>query len=222
MRVIDIPAHLLFLATEHPFLFFPIAIVAALILFRRSRHRLNLVGPALVVALLNLFFGPYLSSYLLYKIGEPGSAEVTDAHATSIRYNGHNVVGYDVLLRTVEGKVVESSFDDIDGNLYSPSRYDTSGMGDRFKVRYLPTFPQDFVIVTDDDSPWAHRLVCSPLEGKLAAAKSKFEFDNQGATYRDAYIAAIEVVIAGYCYHDNESILAYYREELDKAKAGKP
>ncbi|HUH84710.1 MAG TPA: hypothetical protein VLX85_08860, partial [Stellaceae bacterium] len=61
MRLIDIPAHLLFLVTEHPLLFLVAACVAGVILFRRTRHRLNLVGPALIRGAPQSLFGSYLS-----------------------------------------------------------------------------------------------------------------------------------------------------------------
>jgi len=42
-----------------------------------------------------------------------------------------------------------------------------------------------------------------------------------GPTYRDAYVAAIEAVIAGDCYEENVDILAEYRCEIEQANAGR-
>lgn len=71
--------------------------------------------------------------------------------------NDHNVRGYDGLIKKLDGTVVQAGFEDDDFNVY-PSHNETiyPGGGDQFNVRYLEHFPQDFVILSEHGSPWAH------------------------------------------------------------------
>jgi hypothetical protein len=216
MRLVDIPAHILFLAAEHRFLCIAIPIVLAVLAPRRKK----VVVLAWPLAFLNVFFGPNLSAYVLYAVGAPGPAQVTGTFGTATVYNNHRVVGYNVQLKNEGGEVIETSFEDDDFNLYPSANVAVYPQpGERFNVRYLTTFPRDFVIVTNDDSPWARRLACAPLNQRLFEAERKYEFANRGPAYRNGYIAAIEAVIAGACYSDNEDILEAYRRDIDRVKA---
>lgn len=81
--------------------------------------------------------------------------------------------------------------------------------------------PQDFVIITDDDSPWARHLACGPLEQKMFEAERKYEFADRAPDYRGPYIETIEAAIAGGCFDDNADILQAYRNKIEDVKAGR-
>ena len=49
-------------------------------------------------------------------------------------------------------------------------------VGDVFTVRYPAGFPARFVIVADDDSPWARSLRCGRLQSALDAAQRNLDF----------------------------------------------
>jgi hypothetical protein len=107
-----------------------------------------------VLGFLNAFFGTEIAADVLHGFGEKGSATITGSHDTSTIYNDHDVVGYHVLLSTADDKVVETSFEDDDFNIYPPKNSVVyPGIGDHFSVYYLRSFPEDFVIVDNDDSP---------------------------------------------------------------------
>jgi len=55
----------------------------------------------------------------------------------------------------------------------------TARPGEKFKVRYLLSFPRDFVIITNDDSPWARGLACNSLEQRVFEAERKYEFGDR-------------------------------------------
>ena len=147
-----------------------------------------IVIPLFVV---NLVAGTWVSTWLVYHLGEAGSATITASRPTGTVYNNHFVRAYDVLIRTAEGPVVETGFADDDFNIYPQhnlTRYPAGG--DRFTVRYLRHYPKNFVIVGDDGSPWAHGLVCDRLEQQVQDAVAKNNFAPDSAAYRAAMEAA--------------------------------
>ncbi len=183
------------------FLALPVAIVLPLLL--RGLGLFRFVWPIPLFILLgvaNLLFGTELNSLLIYRFGAAGRATITGSYATSTQYNNHNVRGHNVLIRTADGQVVETSFEDDDFNIYPPhNRVTYPGQGDEFSVRYVQTWPKDFIIVADDDSPWAHGLRCAQLRRDVAEAGDKRGFAPDSADYRKAYTAAVAAARAGGC-----------------------
>jgi len=213
--VTDVPAHLLFLAANHRFLL----LVAAIGAFALPKTLRVFVW---LFAFLNIFFGTYVSSFVIDTVGATGRAQVTSTYGTSTFYNNHNVVGYNVQIKTADGSIVETSFEDDDFNEYPGSNtFVTPGPGDKFNVRYLPSFPRDFVIITNDDSPWARGLACSSLQQSVSEAERKYEFGDRAPAYRSPYVDAIEAAIAGGCYDGNADILQTYRNKTEAVKSGR-
>jgi uncharacterized membrane protein YwzB len=211
----DFPAHLMFLAANHRFLLIAAAIAAAFVLPKK------ITGLVWLFVLLNIVVGTYISSYIIAKIGVTGSAQVTSTYGTSTVYNNQYVIGYNVQIKTADGKIVETSFEDDDFNeVPAANTFVAPGPGETFNVRYLPSFPQDFVIITNDDSPWARGLACQSLEQRVFEAERKYEFADRAFSYRDPYIDAIEAAIAGGCY-GNADILQTYRNKIEAMKAGR-
>jgi hypothetical protein len=210
----DIPAHALFLTANHRFLLITAAIVATFALPKK------LTGFVWLFVLLNIVFGTYISSYVIGNIGVTGPALITSTYGTSIFYNNHNVVGYNVQIKIADGTIVETSFEDDDFNQYPGSNaFVGPRPGDKFNVRYLLSFPRDFVIITNDDSPWARGLACNSLEQKVFEAERKYEFGDRAPAYRNPYADAIEAAIAGGCYDGNADILQIYRNKIEEVKA---
>ncbi|MEQ5841766.1 hypothetical protein N0A02_20235 [Paraburkholderia acidicola] len=153
-----------------------------------------------VLAVVNIIFGPDLGVRLIYRMGEQGQGAIASTYGTSTRYNNHRVIGYNVLLRTADGKVVETTFEDIDFNVYPPHNSTFyPHEGDEFTVRYVAGFPGDFVIVSDDDSPWAKRMRCRVLTRDAFAAQEKQRFAPDSAAFRDAAKAADQALQAAGC-----------------------
>ena len=172
-------------------------------------------------ALLNVVFGPDVSTRLVYRFGETGEATITGSYGTSTQYNDRAVVGHRVLLRAADGRTVETSFEDDDFNVYPPRNATIyPGQGDRFTVRYLSRFPQDFVIVSNDDSPWAQSLRCNALMAGMAGARAKYQFAPTTEAYRVDYVNALEAVMKAKCGGDG--LARALRIERDRVEAGRP
>lgn len=216
----DLVLHALYLIAVHKFLFL-VPAVAGLVLLPRSGKRIALQVGLVILAILNMPFGMTVAGRMIHRFGEKGAATITRSFGTATRYNDHDVVGYHVLIRAAAGQVVETDFEDDDFNLYPPVNAAVyPGVGDRFNVYYPHRFPRDFMIVTNDDSPWATERRCDGLRVSLADANAKYEFDRTSQTYRAGYIAAIHAVLGGGCVNDAER--EAFAQDIANANAGLP
>jgi hypothetical protein len=172
------------------------------------------------ISLVNIITGSSLAANIVYSVGEKGAAKVTSNRSTGSRYNGHDVQGHNVLIKTSGNEVVESYFEDDYFTVYPSSnavRY--PGPDIAFTVHYLRSFPQDFVIVSDDDSPWALSLRCAKLGQMLNEARAKYDFDPASGPYRQSYVDSIHQYIDGKCY-SNDAVLQGYRRIIEKVNGG--
>ena len=140
------------------------------------------VPVGIVALILEMFFGNSWADRLLYRYGTAAAATITDRYGTSVQYNNHNVVGYHVLIRTPRGDTVSTGFEDDDFNVYPPHNATTyPGESDIFTVRYLPILPSEFVIVSDDGSPWGRARRCAEMQRRHDAAISLAKFSRNPA-----------------------------------------
>jgi hypothetical protein len=221
--MLDYPVYLVHLITAHPFLAPLVCVIIYIVLrqFKIGPKTGKWVIPVGLLLFINFFTGSYVNAVLLHRVGEIGEAKVTGIHATGTRYNDQRVTRHDVLLRTRDGKVVETSFRDDDFNIYpSHNRVTYPQAGDEFHVSYLRHFPGAFVIITNDDSPWAGHLNCANLQKQLLEARRKYEFDRNNADYRKTYIAAIQQYINNHCYSDSTD-LEKYDGDINYIRQGK-
>ena len=223
----DILWHVIYFVTMSKFLvlFFIFGILPILISLSVWKGRAwQTIGYAViaVLALVSVFFGTGIAVGVVHAFGEKGAATITGSYGTSTVYNDHDVVGYHVLLRTADGKVVETSFEDDDFNIYpSKNAVIYPGVGDHFTVYYLRRFPDDFIIVDNDDSPWATALRCGKLRDAVQEANAKYEFDRGNTSYRTAYVAVINDLLDNKCVAD-ESERDEFRHDLENVRAGQP
>ena len=162
---------------------------------RLSRGGLGVA--ACVLLFLNVLVGPFVSAFFIYHLGQSGSAAVVGSHGTATRYNNHDVVAHDVLLRTIDGQLIKTGFRDDDFNVFPGGNSVTyPGEGTVFTARYLPMFPKSFVIVADDGSPWAAAQRCDRLRNTANEQRTKLriaptDLGIQGAVQRaDAQVSA--------------------------------
>ena len=101
------------------------------------------------------------------------------------------MIGYDVLIRTADGRTFDSSFEDDDFNVY-PHHNATAypGEGDEFTVRYLQRLPADFIILGEDDSPGHMAYDAEDLLGCTHQPKANPDLRPMFASYRKAVVEA--------------------------------
>jgi hypothetical protein len=171
---------------------------------RRAGRRPNMHGGVIAACVLfgivNIMFGPWWASDLVYHYGVSGAATVTASRETSSQYNNQRVRTHDVLIRTTDGSSIETSFDSDDFNVH-PSHNQTyyPGEGAVFTARYLQHAPRTFVIVADDGSPWARGLRCDDLTPAAAAARNKRDFAPDDSRYVAAYHRAVAAARTAGC-----------------------
>jgi hypothetical protein len=223
----DILWHVIYFVTTRTFLVMFAIFLILPVLFSLSawkgRSRLKKYYFVIaILAFLNVFFGTGVAVRIVHAFGEKGTATITGSYGTSTQYSDHDVVGYHVLLKTADGKVVETSFEDDDFNIY-PSKNEViyPSVGDHFTVYYLRWFPNDFIILDNDDSPWATALRCGRMRDAVREANEKYEFDRGSASYRDAYVAMINKVLAEKCV-TSEDERNEFRHDIENVKAGQP
>ncbi|WP_223652428.1 DUF3592 domain-containing protein [Hymenobacter psoromatis] len=211
-------AHLVYWYSTHALYCMPVAavLIPAVLLGTRSLPagvQQALTGMVIGLAVLTfftIFAGSWLAGWLVYRVGETGQGEVVSTYATSVQYNNHDVRGHHVLLRTQTGQTVATSFEDDNFNVYPPANsVNYPDVGEKFTARYLPAYPQDFVIITNDNSPYAHGKQCAALLDSLQEARRTHEFDLTIAASKQAYRALIHRVIARGCYTDSTDLREY-------------
>jgi hypothetical protein len=166
----------------------------------RRRIRLAWIMPwTIAYGVLNMVFGTGVAARLIHSFGESGAATITGTYATATQYNNHDVVGFNVLIRAPDGRVLSERFQDDEFNVYPPHNATTyPDVNARFTVRYLSHFPRDFVILADDDSPWAKGMRCSRLEAKASEAHQRANF-SRGRADQDAATSADAALVKAGC-----------------------
>lgn len=169
----------------------------------------------------NFFAGHYLNAVLIHWAGETGMAKITDSYATSTQYNRQNVYGHHMLIKTAEGKIIETSFAEDDFNVYPNQNSVTyPSVGSEFHVSYLKHFPTAFVIIANDDSPWANAQGCESLKDIYQADLNKYNFDRDNPAYRKACINTVQAIISHHCYADSTD-LQLYKSAIDDINHGR-
>lgn len=167
--------------------------------------------------IINLIRGSTISAYFVYKYGEKGTGVITSTRGTNIRYNERYVEAYEVLIKTKEGKQVESEFTSMDFNIYPVPEhgYSYPSPGVRFSVYYLKSNPHAFVIVGNDDSSYAMSVRCTDALRELGSAKIKFDADSGNAVYRKKYVRALKNYIQWKCA-GSEYMQGFYANEIKR------
>ncbi|WP_223650119.1 hypothetical protein [Hymenobacter psoromatis] len=210
----ELLVHLCYWFSSHPFLLATLATPAiplTFLLFKNApRWVYRLLFLLLGLGVLNLFFGPGLASRLVYGAGIVGTGEVVSTYATTTQVNYRNVMGYRVLLHTAQGQTLETTFNDMSFPAY-PNRWSSTypGQGEKFGTRYLPDYPRDFVVLTNDDSPWAHGRQCAALLDSLHEARTRHESNLSDAAARQTYVGLLRRVLARGCYTDSTDLREY-------------
>lgn len=156
---------------------------------------------SLVLAVLwVVLLGSLARAYVIHWFGGPGEGVVTEQFATNSVHNDEPVVGFRALIRPAGREARRTVFHSNDFNVWPPAnsvRYPPVGV--RFNVRVLPDHPGDFIILTDDDSPFARGLRCEALLGQLARATSERQFAGAGSGFDEAVAAALAEARAEGC-----------------------
>lgn len=140
-----------------------------------------------IYGFINVFFGISIAGVFINSMGERGTATTFNITQTNNQFNNYWVNEYSVIITTNDNEKVEAKFFDDSFNLYPEPKqgYVYPQLGETFGVRYLKRNPTSFVIVTNDDSPYAKRLRCSFLMTEYNESKMKLNADPSNKKYEE-------------------------------------
>lgn len=152
----------------------------------------------IIFVMLNLFLGNKLSNHLINKYGEPGTGVILGVEDTNTSYNRVSVKQFPVLLETAEGEIIETHFRTDDFHVYSDSARYHPNVGQTFNLKYLPTNPNHFIILTDQGD-YGDSLNCDGLKQAMDQAEIKMNFNEEDEVYRQEYQKALDAYLEAKC-----------------------
>lgn len=206
--------------SHHPFLALPLYPVIALaigaMLARLTRRRgwMLLGVPGLVAGALCPFFGSALNAMFLNAVGTTGTAVIVHSEETSSTLNDNTIWYYQAVVRTADGRNVETDFDTMSAALY-PWRNEIliPPEGERFVVKYVPGFPRNIAIMVDQSAYGRKRLIARDME-PVETAAAKLEAAPDDPKFRDDLKCALGAFIARHAADADPELLATYRARL--------
>jgi hypothetical protein len=161
--------------------------------------------------LFKLAKGSILVGKLIYKAGDTGSAYTVSIKDTNTCTQGsmRYIQEHSIILETKDGIKYETTFRDVGTNIFPDpkNRLGLPDIGEKFSVKYLKNYPKVFVIISDDDSPYAKNLRCMHLRKVYYEAKQILECDSMNSDYKEKYIKARDEYIKNGC---GDNIEEYY------------
>jgi hypothetical protein len=206
--------------SHHPFLAMPLyplvawAIGALLARLTRRRGWMLLGVPGLIAGVLSPFFGSAVNAMFLNAVGTTGSAVIVHSEETSSTLNDNNIWYYQAVVRTADGRNVETDFDTMTAALY-PWRNEIQipPEGERFVVKYVPAFPRNIAIMVDQSPYGRQRLIARDME-PVETAAAKLEAAPDDPKFRDDLKRALGAFIARHAADGDPALLANYRARL--------
>jgi hypothetical protein len=205
---------------HHPFLAMPLyplvawAIGAALVRLTRWRGWLFLGVVGLILAAMSPFFGSAVNAMFLNAVGTTGTAVIVHSEETSSTLNDNNIWYYQAVVRTADGRNVETDFDTMTAALY-PWRNEIQipPEGERFVVKYVPGYPRNIAIMVDQSAYGRKRLIALDME-PVETAAAKLEAAPDDPKFRDDLKRALGAFIAQHAADADPALLANYRARL--------
>lgn len=148
-----------------------------------------------LVFMLNLFAGHLVRNPLLKKIGSPGEGMIVAQSQTNTRYNDKTVLRFDVMIKGKQAKPVATYCESADFNI-TPEPHEDGyiwpATGKKFNVRYLPEYPQAFVIISDDNSEYSTSLKCGRSADQQRKLRAQLSMDAGNSQYQQELADAMQ------------------------------
>lgn len=196
--MIEFIASVLFTIAEHSIkTFFLGFVIAGIIIYisvkirsKKIKKILRIISVLVIIyGFLNIFIGNLIAGIIINKVGEFGSAVTVSIKQTNNQYNDYWIYEHLIILETNDGSIYETSFEDADFNIYpEPEQgYIYPSIGEKYTVKYLKRNPKAFIIVSNDNSPFAKRIRCQNLKVLYDEAKLKLMYDSLNTDYKEKY-----------------------------------
>jgi hypothetical protein len=210
---------------HHPFLAMPVyplvawAIGALLARLTRRPGWMFLGVPGLVAGAISPFFGSAVNATFLNAVGTTGTAVIVHSEETSSTLNDSNIWYYQAVVRTADGRNVETDFDTMSAAIY-PWRNEIliPPEGERFVVKYVPGYPRNIAIMIDQSDYGRKRLIAQDRE-PVETAAAKLEAAPDDPKFRDDLKRALGAFIARHAADGDPALLERYRAQLAALEA---
>lgn len=178
-----------FLAQHSILAFLVINFIGALLFFWKLGKRCMVI--AFIFSVLNFFIGQFYNAWFLAKFGTRGTAIITAAEETSSTLNEQHIWEYSVVMKTPEGKAVETGFSTTTASIY-PIRNSIIIPAEKqpFVVKYIPGFEKNIVIMSDESDYGKNRISYDNLK-IVEKEKTKYDFSPENAEFRRSYLNAM-------------------------------
>ena len=210
---------------HHPILAMPVyplaawAIGALLARLTRWRGWLFLAVVGLVAGAVSPFFGSAVNAMFLNAVGTTGTAVIVHSEETSSTLNDNAIWYYQAVVRTADGRNVETDFDTMSAAIY-PWRNEIliPPEGERFVVKYVPGYPRNIAIMADQSDYGRKRQIAQDRE-PVETAEAKLEAAPDDPRFRDDLKRALGAFIARHAADGDPALLAAYRARLAALEA---
>ncbi|MCX2485037.1 hypothetical protein [Pedobacter sp. MR2016-24] len=179
-----------FLAQHSILAFFAVNIIGFILYLWKLGKRFMVL--TFIFSVVNFFIGPLYNAWFLAKFGTDGIAIITSAEETSSMMNEQYIWEYSLLMKTAEGKSVETQFTTSNVAIY-PIRNNILIPAEKqpFVIRYIPGFEKNIVIMSDKSDYGKRRINYDHLK-VVEKEKTKYDFSPENAEFRKRYIAAMQ------------------------------
>lgn len=159
------------------------------------RFKISIMAFTFILSMVNFFAGNILNAWFLAKFGTDATAIITSAEQTSSMMNEQYIWEYGVVMKTAEGKAVESQFTTSNVSIY-PIRNSIliPVQNQEFVVRYIPGYEKNIVIMSDE-SEYGKRRISNDNLKAVEKEKTKYDFSPETDEFRKSYIEAMKQYI---------------------------
>lgn len=169
--------------------------------------------PAAVILGFNVICGHWLNAAFLHAVGVDGQAVIVASRQTSSQLNAQWVWAYDVVVTTQDGREVRTGFTTMTASIW-PLRNEIliPREGEVFKVRYVPDFERNIVIMTDE-ARYARLQKLPEWQAPVERAGERFRADSDNPELLRQYIDSLKSFLKDHADVDPQ-VTANYRSYL--------
>ncbi|WP_430402835.1 hypothetical protein [Fluviicola sp.] len=186
--------------SQHVFLILPLSIilmVAGFLVFNKKKPFIKFVLLFFpIFGVINLIYSSDWNTNYIIKHGVEGEGVVTSIVPTNNYINHVQVFEYNCTLKTATGKQVSVVFENNEALLYPKDQLNyLPTIGSVFKVKYIPTDEDNFVILTHK-SPEQH---CLKLMQNIGSANALYQLDKSNLNNKNRLKKELQLFLKAPC-----------------------
>jgi len=213
---------ILYFMSQHSFLSVPVIwgacvlLAALLVSWTKNMAWAALAVGGMVLGMLNPFFGSGVNASFLNKFGTYGSAVITHSEVTNSQLNNKNIIAYEGVMKTADGRDVKFAFDTMSAPLYPwRNRIEIPPQGERFVVKYIPGFERNMAIMRDE-STYGKRILMRNAREPIERAKAQLAVSPYNKAFQQEYVDAVKQFLSAYEGVADEQLVQDLKESINQ------